>query len=133
MAFFTWKDSFDIGNAEIDRQHRSFLELVNEYHDSASGSTRDDVGQELIDRLKAYAAAHFRFEESLMRSAGYREIERQLEQHRYFESLVADLESAPLRGRPDRLKSALSELRDWFLRHILEEDRKFIDCLRPAR
>jgi hemerythrin-like metal-binding protein len=133
MAFFTWKDSFDIGNTEIDRQHRSFLELLNEYHDSASGSTRDDAGQELIDRLKAYAAAHFRFEESLMQSAGYKEIDQQLRQHRHFESLVADLESSPLRGRPDKLKSALSVLRDWFLHHILEEDRKFIDCLRPAK
>ena len=130
MEFFQWKDSFNIGNVELDQQHRSFLELLNEYYDSTSGSTKDIIGDELIVRLKEYAAMHFRFEEGLMQSAGYKDIEQQRKQHRYFESLVSDLESAHARGRDETLKSALSFLKDWFLSHILEEDRKFVHHLK---
>lgn len=130
MEFFHWKDSFKIDAAEIDSQHRSFLELLNEYYDSASGCTRDKIGCEFVDRLKEYVAMHFRFEESLMQEAGYPELERQKKQHRYFESLVTDLESAHQQGKTETLKGALLLLRDWFLVHILEEDRKFVPYIK---
>jgi hemerythrin-like metal-binding protein len=132
MVFFQWKDSFNIGSPEIDRQHRSFLEMLNEYYDSTSGGTKDNIGRELIQKLKNYAAMHFRYEEDLMQSMGYKDVEKQREQHRYFESLVSDLESAPSSGRTEALKSSLSFLRDWFLSHILEEDRKFIPHIKPT-
>jgi hemerythrin len=63
---------------------------------------------------------------------GYKDVEKQREQHRYFESLVSDLESAQSPGKAEALKSSLSFLRDWFLSHILEEDRKFIPRIEPT-
>ena len=60
-----------------------------------------------------------------MQESGYEGLERQLTQHRYFESLVATLESHHREGKQDDSKLVLSMLKDWFLRHILEEDRKF--------
>jgi hemerythrin-like metal-binding protein len=133
MPFFQWKDSFNIGNAEIDRQHRSFLEMLNEYYDSGSGSTKDHISGQLVVRIKEYAAMHFHFEEQLMRESGYEELERQLKQHRYFESLVSDLESDHQEGRTDDFKRVLPLLKDWFLRHILEEDKKYVSHLKPPR
>jgi len=126
MAFFQWKDSFNIGNAEIDRQHKSFLEMLNEHYDSRSGGTKDVISDRLIARIREYASTHFRFEEQLMIEAGYPETEQQKKQHRYFESLVADLESNHQKGQTDDMKRVLSVLTDWLLHHILEEDRKII-------
>jgi hemerythrin-like metal-binding protein len=133
MAFFQWKDGFNIGNAEIDRQHRSFLEMLNEYYDSGSGGTKDNIGDQLIVKIREYAAMHFRFEEQLMQAAGYRETEHQQKMHRYFESLVSTLEADHREGKTDDLKRVLSLLKDWFLRHILEEDRKFVPHIKPPR
>jgi hemerythrin-like metal-binding protein len=133
MEFFHWKDSFEIDAAEIDRQHRSFLELLNEYYDSSTGGTRDKIGSEFVDRLRAYVVMHFRFEETVMQEAGYPELERQKMQHRYFESLVSELESAQQRGKTEALKSALLLLRDWFLCHIIEEDRKFVPYIKSPK
>ncbi len=130
MAFFQWKDSFNIGNDEIDRQHRSFLEMLNEYYDSGSGGTKDSIDDRLIVCIREYAAMHFRFEEQLMREAGYTETEHQ-KQHYYFESLVSDLEANNREGKTNDLKRVLSLLKDWFLRHILEEDRKFVPHIKP--
>ena len=133
MEFFQWKESFQIGVAEIDLQHRSFMELLNGYYDSASGGTKDIVGEELLDRLTQYVRMHFRFEESLMQAAGYKELEQQKKQHEYFESLVSDLRASHAKGKPDALKQALPLLRDWFLCHILEEDRKFVPYINPSK
>jgi len=132
-GIFLWKDSFNIGNSEIDRQHRSFLEMLNEYYDSSSGATRDNIDDRLIVRIKEYAAMHFSFEEQLMREAGYTETEHQQKQHCYFESLVSELESSHRKGRSGDLKRILLLLKDWFLQHILEEDRKFVPHIKPPR
>jgi hemerythrin len=133
MKFFQWKECFRIGESEIDQQHESFMELLNGYYDSTSGSTKDSVGQELLDRLDQYATEHFRFEETLMQASGYKELERQKKQHRIFESLVSDLRACHEKGNTNDLKQALPLLRDWFLCHILEEDRKFVPHILPQK
>ena len=131
MEFFKWKDSFSIGNTGIDRQHRSFLESLNELYETLSTGNRDIIGKDLVRRLKGYVAMHFSFEEELMESAGYKELEQHRKQHRYFESQVLEFESAYIQGKSDILKSTLPFLRDWFLSHILEEDRKYVPYLKP--
>jgi len=133
MGFFVWKDSFNIGNAEVDLQHRTFLEILNEYYEMTFGGKTEVVDKDLVDKLKAYMAMHFRFEEDLMQSVGYENIERHRNQHRYFESLVLDFESAHLQGKSQRLDTAVSALRDWFLNHILDEDKKFFPSIAPRR
>jgi hemerythrin len=125
MGFFVWKDSFNIGNEVVDRQHRQFLETLNNYYEIMFGGKKETVDKGLIDKLKDYAVAHFRFEEDLMEAAGYAEIKRHLNQHRSFESMVRDFESAHLQGKSETLSSAVMLLRDWFINHILDEDKKF--------
>ena len=76
MEFFKWKESFNIGHALIDRQHRSFMGMLNEYHEAISSGKIDQAGKDLVDELKSYAAMHFRTEEDLMESVGYEKIEQ---------------------------------------------------------
>jgi hemerythrin-like metal-binding protein len=125
MGFFVWKDAFNVGHEAVDLQHRLFLETLNEYYEMTFGGRKEFVDKQLIDKLKQYAFTHFRFEEDLMQSAGYSEIERHRNQHRYFESLVRDFETAHREGKTQALSSAVSFLRDWFLNHILDVDKKF--------
>jgi hemerythrin len=132
MGFFIWKDAFNIGHETVDRQHRLFLETLNEYYDVTFGGKEEFVDEQLIDKLKQYALSHFRFEEDLMQSVGYSELERHRNQHRYFESLVRDLETGHREGKTQALSSAVSFLRDWFLNHILDEDKKFVPIVEAA-
>lgn len=125
MGFFIWKDSFSVGNEQVDRQHKLFLEMLNDCYEATSGGKGESVDADLIDKLKKYASTHFRFEENLMGSKGYEAMERHRKQHQYFESMVQDLESAHLQGKTETLSSTVSFLRDWLLNHILDEDKKF--------
>jgi hemerythrin-like metal-binding protein len=133
MAFFVWKDSFSIGITYVDRQHQEFLELLNEYHEQVIRHGFGGVGPETLGRLKEYAETHFKDEEGLMEYKGYRGLGEHRKQHDYFRSLLADLEGGRLQGQAATVEGMLAFLRDWFLNHILEVDRKIADVLRPAR
>ena len=125
MAFFTWKDGFSVGIDDIDFQHKTFLGYLNECYDAVTVDRQTEVSQELIDKLKAYVKDHFSFEENIMQFTGYPELEKHQAMHRYFESQIAQLESsAGAPGGTATAKTVLAMLRDWFLNHILEEDRK---------
>lgn len=130
MAFFKWKDSFSIGIDEIDQQHRLLLEYLNDCHQQVSVGKRSEIDPSLIDGLKAYAATHFQFEESLMRSIGYPKLGHQEQQHKYFESQIAEFENAVTGGAGGTAESVLAFLRDWFLKHILEQDKGFISYVK---
>jgi len=125
MNLFKWKNGFDIGIAEIDEQHRSFLDCLNDCSAQIVSEKKASIDQGLIDRLRAYAAMHFRFEENLMVAKGYPEIEQHRKMHEYFESQVAELEASITNQRGRSIESVLSFLRDWFLNHIIEQDKKY--------
>ena len=126
MSFYTWKDSFNIGIEEIDRQHRTFLEHLNECHQHVSGAKGTCIDTEMLNRLKTYAATHFRFEEEMMQSLGYPETEHNEQQHKYFEAKIEELMTGITEGGKSHYESVLAFMRDWFLRHILEEDKKYV-------
>ena len=125
MDFFIWKDSFCIGIKDLDRQHRSFLECLNDCHTQVSNDKRAGIDAALLARLTAYASEHFHLEEEMMRRFGYTGIETQEKQHRYFVSQIAELETALAQGTATNAQSVLTFLRDWFLEHVLSQDKKF--------
>jgi len=125
VDFFTWKDSFCIGIERLDDQHRSFFECLNDCHAQTVTNKRATLDEALLARLKAYAAEHFETEEDMMRFFGYPDIRPQQRQHKYFASQVVDFEQAQARGNPASAQSVLNFVRDWFLEHVLAEDKKF--------
>jgi hemerythrin len=130
MEFFKWKESFNIGVEEIDRQHRSFLENLNACYEHLLEGKQSTPDFDLITRLKDYAATHFRYEEDLLHSSGFPQIKQHETQHRFFELQVAELEVARSGEKERATESILPFLRDWFLNHILQQDKKIVHYLR---
>jgi len=130
MAFFIWKDIFSIGIDEIDQQHRLLLEYLNDCHMQVIVGKSSKIDPFLIDGLKAYADTHFQFEESLMLNKGYPKLDHQKQQHKYFESKIAEFELAYAGGNRKIAKSVLVFLRDWFLDHILVQDGGFVSYVK---
>ena len=127
MAFFTWKDSFKIGIDDIDSQHEKFLGYLNECFDNVSVEKQKDISPELVAKLETYAKEHFNFEENIMQFTGYPEIEKHQALHRDFEERIMQLKSSSSEeGSAESARNVLTFLRDWFLNHILEEDRKLV-------
>jgi hemerythrin len=130
MAFFKWKDSFNIGNDTIDKQHRSLLECLNDCYLGVSTGKQSEIDPGLIKRLKTYADTHFRYEESLLQTKGDPKLGDHEKQHKFFESQLAEFEQANKAKAGKAPESVLVFLRDWFLKHILEEDKKIFSYLK---
>ena len=114
----------------IDDQHKLFLDYVNECYNAACRDGQRRVTEATIYDLKIYAAAHFLFEEDIMKEKGYPGLDDHIKQHKYFESQVVELEKAHAEGRVRTVESLLQFLRDWFLKHILEHDKKLAAFLK---
>ncbi len=133
MDYFLWKDSFNTGVLQIDEQHKLFLEYVNECCDAACNKKQKRITDATIYDLKTYAATHFYDEEYLMIEANYPDLWRHADLHSYFKRRVEELEKAQNEGNTNTVASLSAFLRQWFLNHILEEDKKFAAWLAKKR
>ena len=124
MSFFKWKDSFCIGVEEIDRQHRTFSEYLNACYQSLNAERKSEKLPVLITKLNDYALNHFSFEEDLMKAYGYPQLDHHAAQHAFFVSQLSKLQDAKSGNADKALDEIFAFMRDWFLNHILEEDKK---------
>lgn len=132
MDFFSWRESFNTGIDEVDAQHRRFLECLNDCQRQFAGKTIEKVDSGLLFKLKGYAEEHFAYEEEFMLLRGYEGRPAQVRQHQFFRSQMEALEAEVEKGNQNAT-ALLSFLRDWFLTHILEEDRKYVGQFNPPK
>lgn len=124
MSFFTWKDSFNTGISEIDSQHRSIVEKINQLYEFQGSEDREKLCT-LISDLTAYTTEHFTLEENLFEKVSYPERKSHIIQHDLFREKLASLESDFEHGRSGLIGDALQFLKEWFMNHILTEDIKY--------
>ena len=66
-----WRESFALGVASVDHEHRELIELINELHAAMQVPDSDIEVHEFLGELLAQTSAHFALEEKLMREHGY--------------------------------------------------------------
>lgn len=119
-----WDDSLSVGIDTIDEHHRYLFDLINDLFEVISNKRGAREVARLVKATDAYAKVHFRAEEKMMLHYGYKEIDRQEDQHHEFESKIGEfyeeLHANPLVAQFD----VLSYLRDWLISHIRVEDAK---------
>ncbi|APW46452.1 bacteriohemerythrin [Rhodoferax antarcticus] len=114
-----WKDTYKIGDTEIDNQHQELFRKINTFLE-AQGKT------ELVASamgLYKYTREHFGHEEQLMQRVGYPGLVPHVEQHN---DLVNRLNEISQSIANETLVTADLEkfLTDWLLTHIRSSDTK---------
>jgi hemerythrin len=129
---FLWHDKYCIGIDEIDKQHKTFLEMLNKAYDSYSSISKAiiDESNKLavytdILKLREYAFNHFFTEEKYMIKYKYPKFFDHKREHDNFVRSVFELEEK-LFGAGDMTPSALIDLIiDWYKTHVTHVDREF--------
>lgn len=117
-----WDEKYRVGVERIDQEHQYLFRLINEFYDAFMEKRDRSVLVTLLNRLVDYSESHFKYEESLMREAGYGGAAEHCAHHeRLFEQIFV------LAGRfEDRSFNPTHEatvfLRSWLADHILQED-----------
>jgi hemerythrin-like metal-binding protein len=125
MEPLEWKDSFSVGNAHLDEQHKGLIALINMLDDA-------DMTGPVLEQLQIYGEEHFRDEERLMEEAGYDGLPAHREQHAAFVEWLESAHQAQRRGEVAALlrDGVRDYLKNWLVNHILVSDKDYAPHLK---
>ncbi|MFH1915320.1 MAG: bacteriohemerythrin [Pseudomonadota bacterium] len=122
MALMQWDEAMSVGVEELDAQHKTLIELINQTFEAIQ---RQDEGQlpRLVEKMAAYGQTHFATEERYMRDSGFPGLEEHRFHHAKFKSTVDDFQRS-LESRTD-LTQVFLFLSRWLATHIMDEDMRY--------
>lgn len=125
MPQFKWDSTYSVKVKRFDDDHQELFRIINSLHDGMMARRGQEVLQGVLKELLRYTEKHFSGEEAVMRSAGYPELEAQIEQHRHFTDKIRELSVQYQSGGICLSVEALDFLTDWLRRHIVGMDKQY--------
>ena len=127
--FIEWQSCNETGIELIDEQHRGIVSIINTFYYMMSHGMNNRILYSCIsDTMRNYSRIHFITEEGFLESAGYEKLEQHRELHRKLTHEIDHIEHQAV--RTNDAKPLLDFLKKWWLEHINEQDRQFVNCLR---
>ena len=124
MSLIHWNESFSVGVAEVDHEHRELIEEINELHATMRKGADHDTVMKSLGEIYAQISAHFALEEKMMRNTRYPSFGEHKQDH---ETLLDDLrdimDEVEDDGTFDEVQLA-SDLERWFSDHFRTHDAK---------
>jgi hemerythrin-like metal-binding protein len=123
MKMITWSEEYEMGNEPIDRQHRDFLGLVNDFQTERLGAGDIENLLSLLYEMVLRATFLFSSEEYLMKELGYSELDKHIKQHntlvKNLTNKITDLQKGGC--SPQQVENFLTS---WFINHVLQKNKK---------
>lgn len=121
---FAWCQSFSIGDAFVDAQHKHLFSILFRLHRSLDGGDAHALVEKTLNELIDYTQQHFRDEEALMESVQYPGLANHKALHDELINKVEDMMEEFQDGEPVLTIELLIFLKEWLVTHIAEEDAK---------
>lgn len=132
MALIQWRDSYSVGVARFDKEHRRLVELINDMfiivRDKGDSAALNTVVQALIE----YTEYHFSSEEEAMEEANYPDLVEHKQHHADLKKKVTTFLEQITAGGEDVRTELYHFLREWLINHIVKEDKKYTEYLKPS-
>lgn len=128
-----WKDSYSIGNEEIDFQHKELINMTDKLQKSLTKDSEDSNIVEALKFIVKYTRHHFESEERYMERIGYPGLESQKQLHQGIVKNVSDIFLQLKRGHKIDLVELVNFLVDWVIDHVISEDGKIGEYFRNNR
>jgi len=126
---FEWKDRYQLGIAEVDKQHKRLFEIGARVYDLALLNDSYDHYDEvmaLLNELLEYTEYHFGFEEDMMKRYNYNDLEKQEQEHGFYTKRIRDISPEEVDNTQNQTIIQLVDfLSEWISSHILLSDRKY--------
>ena len=121
-----WNQSYSVGEATLDRDHRILVDLLGQLHETTeTGQSREVIGS-VLTALAEYVEDHFRREEAMMAAAGFPDLAAHAEDHRELEQRVFTLHRRYFAGEKAVLgEDVIDLLKKWLTEHILVTDNSY--------
>ncbi|PVV19238.1 MAG: hypothetical protein B6D79_15345 [gamma proteobacterium symbiont of Ctena orbiculata] len=124
-AAFVWDNSYTVGIAEIDRQHKALMDMANELKFELDGKRSIKTARRILKGLIDYTATHFSYEEQLMDQTNYNESKQHKKLHRKLVDDVMEYNERIEQGDEKVLGELMVFIKGWLIEHIQKTDKKF--------
>lgn len=129
MQNIQWDQSFSVGVADIDAQHRKLVEMINALTTSQEGPDSYETASDIISRLVEYLDVHFMTEQTYMQETQYPEYRPHMAEHRAFIKKVLDFRKRLTRDNQGLVPEMVDFLTGWLRHHIMEIDKRLGEYL----
>jgi hemerythrin len=136
---FLWHEKYCIGIDEIDKQHKTFLDMLNKTYDiySSSATSVIDEKDKLkvytdILKLREYAFNHFFTEEKYMIKYRYPKFFDHKREHDNFIKSVFELEEKLFDAKDMTPSELIDFVINWYKNHVTRVDREFGEHLKTV-
>jgi hemerythrin len=131
----TWDDStMSVGNDELDKQHKTLVEKINELNEAAKQGAAETKMEEMINFLADYAIKHFNYEEDYFKGKQFPEAAQHCEMHKTF---LEEVTKVKQKMADEGVSSALviqvsNFVADWVVTHIKKADHRYCEFVKTG-
>ena len=125
MAIIEWTPAYSVKVKKFDDQHKKLVDLINQLHDAMKSGQGNNVISGVLQSLISYTATHFADEIKTMQSNAYPDIVKHQAEHDKFVKQVLEFQKKYQDGSAMLTMTVLSFLKDWLVKHIQGEDKKY--------
>ena len=123
-SLVVWKDAYNTGIDLIDKQHRELVSTINSLYASLSKENKSSALKPAAEMVMQYTKIHFATEFKLMKDSGYPRLGEHHDQHERLISRADESLHDCLKEDGDPT-DFLHFLKEWFLVHIVREDKAY--------
>lgn len=132
MSLFTWKPEYSVHEAALDSDHQKLFAILNSVYENVMSSTELDSVLPKVDELSKCTNCHFATEEQYMRKLKFPGIDGHIAKHREFTQTIETLRSRYNDNNLEVARELIIVLGEWLLRHVLKEDKKYLEFSNSA-
>jgi hemerythrin len=132
MTVIKWRDSYNTGVEQCDREHHKLVELIDMMYTAIRDNSGKEVTQKACSDVLAYAQHHFANEEQAMREAKYPELEDHIAEHVRLKNEAMKFQTIIDNNFPEGANEFYRFLRKWLVDHIEGCDMKYGPYLKTS-
>ena len=125
MNIIKWRDTYNTGVDQFDREHHKIVELINAMFLAIRNKSNLEEVSPLLEEVLDYTSYHFDNEEKVMRDTNYPELETHIEEHRKLKEQSLQFKELLKENFSEQSIKFYRFLRDWLINHILDCDKKY--------
>jgi hemerythrin len=125
MEKIIWNESLSVGVAEIDRQHKQLVSILNQLLGMEGVTVESETISDTLTRMTDYADYHFNSEEGYMQKYAYPDYETHRLEHIAFMRKTAEFSMGTMVYKKTIPADLLEYLKNWLIEHILVSDMKY--------
>lgn len=125
MTLVNWDNKFSVNVEEIDKQHKSWINLINYLHEAMRAGKGKEVLGDILDEVINYTEYHFSSEERLFDKYNYPDAARHKQLHAEFVDEFKKIRQDYSNGKAPMSIDIMQRLREWLNYHIMNVDKEY--------